>query len=39
MTVLYRPAPGQGEPAQLVFSGSRAVTVPIPFRFENVPVQ
>lgn len=38
-TVLYRPQPGQGEPSRLVLFGNRTVTVPIPFRFENVPLQ
>lgn len=37
-TVLYRPQAGQGEPSRMVLYGSRSVSVPISFRFENVPL-
>jgi hypothetical protein len=38
MTLVFRPHPGQGEPASLVLSGQRLRTVAIPFRLENVPL-
>jgi hypothetical protein len=38
MTLVYRPNPGQGEPARLVLNGHRAVTVEIPFTLRNVPL-
>jgi hypothetical protein len=38
MTLVYRPHAGQGEPASLVLTGQRTVTVQIPFRLENVPL-
>jgi hypothetical protein len=38
MTLVFRPNPGQGEPASLVVTGRRTVTVPIDFRLENVPL-
>jgi hypothetical protein len=38
-TVHYRPAAGSGEPSRLVLHGNRTVTFPVPFRFENVPLE
>jgi hypothetical protein len=38
MTLVFRPNPGQGEPASFVINGQRTVTVPIDFRLENVPL-
>lgn len=36
MTLLYRPQPGQGAPAQLVLPGMRPFTLAVPFKMENI---
>lgn len=38
MTLLFKPQPGQGEPAKLVYSASRPVIVEIPFQLKDVPL-
>jgi hypothetical protein len=38
MTLVFRPGNAQGEPASLVLSGQRTITVDVPFRLENVPL-
>src|SRR5262249_40315305 len=35
-TLIFKPAQGQGEPAKLIFTGQRTVTVDIPFKFKDV---
>ncbi len=37
-TLTFEPAKDQGEPAKLVFSGSRSVTIDIPFTLKDVPL-
>jgi len=37
LTMVFRPQDGQGEPARLVLSGQRPVTVPVPFVLRDVP--
>jgi hypothetical protein len=37
-TVMYRREAGQGEPVQLVLTGTYAATVVVPFRFVDVPL-
>jgi hypothetical protein len=39
LTLVYQPEKGQGDPAKLLFSGSRMVTVDVPFTLKDVPVQ
>jgi hypothetical protein len=39
ITLVYRPHAGQGDPARLVLSGRRTVTMEIPFTLRNVPLQ
>ncbi len=38
MRLIYQCKQGLGEPAHLIYSGQRLVTVEIPFVFKNVPV-
>jgi hypothetical protein len=38
-TLIYRPRPGQGEPAKLVYSGRCTCLVEVPFALKNVPLQ
>lgn len=38
VTLVFKPEPGQGKPTKLVFSGSRQVTLEVPFTLENVPL-
>ena len=37
-TLTYKLAKGQGDPAKLIFSGQRLVTVDIPFTLKDVPL-
>jgi hypothetical protein len=38
-TLVYQPEKGQGEPAKLLFSASRIVTVDVAFTLKDVPVK
>jgi hypothetical protein len=37
-TLVYRPDPGQGEPARLVYTGRRTATIEVPFTLKDVPL-
>ena len=37
-TLTYQPQKGQGDPSKLIFSGSRIVTVDVPFTLKDVPL-
>jgi hypothetical protein len=37
-TMVFRPRPGQGEPARLVLNGQRMATFSVPFSFRDVPL-
>jgi hypothetical protein len=39
VTMVFRARQGQGEPAQLVLTGSRPVSVPVPFTLRDVSLQ
>jgi hypothetical protein len=39
ITFIAKPATGQGEPARLVFAGSRMIAVTVPFELKDVPVR
>ena len=39
MEYTFKPAKDQGEPAKLIYSGSPAISVDIPFTLKNAPVQ
>jgi hypothetical protein len=36
--IVFRPRPGQGKPARLVYSGRRVATVEVPFTLKEVPL-
>jgi hypothetical protein len=38
-TAAYRPGPGGGKPARLVYTVSRGVAVEVPFALRNVPLR
>src|SRR5439155_227842 len=37
-TLVYQPTADQGEPARLVYTGRRTVTLEVPFTLEDVPL-
>jgi hypothetical protein len=39
LVLVFRPQPGQGEPASLALEAPRLVTLSIPFRLENIPLR
>jgi hypothetical protein len=39
VTLVFKPHPKQGKPTKLVFSGSRQVTLEVPFTLESVPLR
>jgi hypothetical protein len=38
LTLVYRPGPGQGKPAQLVWAGRQAFAFAVPFTFRDIPL-
>ena len=38
-TFVFRPQPGQGDPARLALYGQRLATFRVPFTLKNVPVR